>query len=92
MEHRRAPRKPLERPGLVIADDGETYPCIASDISPRGARITLLGRHQLPGEFSLSLFGERYRCRLVWRTCFHVGIEFLAPLEVAKAEELATAE
>ena len=38
---RNVPRQATERPGWVITDDGKTEPCIVSNISSAGAKVTL---------------------------------------------------
>ena len=82
-ELRKAPRVATERPGWVITDDGKTEPCIVSNISSAGAKVTLLSRQVLPPEFTLSLSGQKHRSRLAWRTVFHAGVEFLPSFATA---------
>ena len=74
---RRSPRLQVEKSGWIISDSGEK--CLVSNLSQHGAKITLLSRHDLPIEFTLSISGVERRSQIVWRTCFNVGVEF-APL------------
>jgi PilZ domain-containing protein len=74
---RSAPRLPVEKPGMVVVDNETRHPCLVSNLSSGGAKISLVQRHALPEEFTLSLSGSSNRVRLVWRTGFHAGVEFI---------------
>jgi hypothetical protein len=78
LELRQEPRISVERSGWIIKDDGRKDPCVVRNVSRSGAKITLLGRDNLPAEFTLSVLGARHRSRLVWRTRFNVGVAFAA--------------
>jgi hypothetical protein len=59
--------------------DGGTYPCIVTNISGLGAKLSLLRSSQeLPDQFSLSVDGNKSPVRIVWRTRFQVGIQFMS--------------
>jgi len=69
-------RQEKRQAGWIIDKDGQKKPCVVSDLSRYGAKITLLGNHELPAEFILSFSHENRRSRAVWRTCFNVGVRF----------------
>jgi hypothetical protein len=81
IEERESPRSNLQCSAWV--ELGGTLPrreCILSDVSDRGARLTLAAPNDLPEEFELlfSADGNRHRyCRVVWRSDAQVGVEFL---------------
>jgi hypothetical protein len=75
---RRELRRPVEVSGWIISDDGQSKPCTVSNLSPAGAKLTVLSRDDLPAEFDVSVAGTKYRSRLIWRAGLHVGIEFMA--------------
>ena len=72
---RRELRRPVEVSGWIISEDGQSKPCVVSNLSPTGAKLTVLTRDDLPPEFNVSVDGTKYRSRLVWRAGLHVGIE-----------------
>jgi len=81
IEERESPRRHLQCAAWV--DLGWAVPqreCILSDVSDRGARLTIAAPNDLPEEFTL-LFaadGSRQRhCRVVWRSDAQIGVEFL---------------
>jgi hypothetical protein len=76
LDLRRAHRMSVEKPGWIISDEGHKRPCLVSNLSRNGAKVTLLGRDDLPVEFTLSVSGAEHRSRIVWRTCFNVGVQF----------------
>src|SRR6266853_903905 len=54
-------------------------PCILSDFSNGGAKITGLRASTIPDEFLLRFphgHGRARKCRVIWRTDDKVGIEF----------------
>jgi hypothetical protein len=77
MERRQAVRAPMQKAGLMAFEDGSSYPCIVKNLSPRGAKISLLRSQELTDEFSLAIEGTRSRVRAIWRTRFHVGVRFI---------------
>ena len=52
---RRELRRPVEVSGWIISDDGQSNPCTVSNLSPAGAKLTVLSRDDLPAEFDLPL-------------------------------------
>jgi hypothetical protein len=74
---RRELRRPVEVSGWIISDDGQSNPCTVSNLSSKGARLTVLSYEDLPEEFDVSLAGAKHRSRLIWRAGLHVGIEFM---------------
>jgi hypothetical protein len=80
LDLRHAHRMSVEKPGWIISDDGHKKPCIVSNLSHNGAKVILLSRYDLPVEFTLTISGAEHRSRIVWRTCFNVGVQF-APLQ-----------
>jgi len=74
---RREVRRPIEVSGSIISDDGMCNPCTVSNLSSKGAKLTVLSRGDLPEEFDLSVAGSRHRSRLIWRAGLHAGIQFV---------------
>jgi hypothetical protein len=80
---RRELRRPVEVSGWIISDEGQSEPCVVSNLSPTGAKLTVLSRDDLPAEFTVSVEGSKHRSRLIWRAGLHVGIEFLPDVPAA---------
>jgi hypothetical protein len=77
-EQRRSPRRAVRYPARIGADDGsEPRSCTLIDISQTGAKLLAEEAHQLPGEFVLLLGGATRKCRIVWRSSEHVGVQFV---------------
>ncbi len=56
-----------------------TRPCILSNFSNQGARITGVMANTIPDEFMLRISGGRggiRKCRVLWRSNDTVGVEF----------------
>jgi hypothetical protein len=71
------PAKLLAAPGLPLRD------CRLLDISEQGARVEIENTDQVPDEFTLLLTPSgvpQRRCRMIWRTPTHVGVEFENPI------------
>lgn len=81
-ELRRSERTPSNYSARADFGDGsEPLPCLISDISNRGARLTLIDADEFPEKISLVLSydGEvRQRCRVVWRDGARAGLEFVS--------------
>jgi hypothetical protein len=73
---RQPPKMLVKKSGWIISDDGEKKPCLVSNLSQHGAKVTLLSRHDLPVEFTLSVSGVERRSQIVWQTYLSVGVEF----------------
>jgi hypothetical protein len=67
----------VEVSGWIISDDGQSKPCVVSNLSPSGAKLTVVSRDDLPAQFSVSVAGAKHRSRLVWRAGLHVGVQFV---------------
>jgi hypothetical protein len=52
-----------------------------SNLSPHGAKLTVLSRDQLPAQFTLLVEGVKHRSRLVWQTGLHAGVPFVREVE-----------
>jgi methyl-accepting chemotaxis protein len=63
----------------------QPMPCTVLDLSQGGAKLRVSFGALIPARFELAIpsRGERYRCRLVWRTLDALGVEFLARREGA---------
>ena len=65
---------------LCCSPDQPMVPCMLSDISESGARLTGLGPGAVPDAFTLHLSeaGRLYRrCRVVWRVRKDIGVAFI---------------
>jgi hypothetical protein len=78
---RAAPGRPFQYPAQVQGDDGGPLcSCTMSDVSQRGARLTIDNPSALPQAFWLLLSADGRvcrRCHVVWRTGTEVGVVFL---------------
>jgi hypothetical protein len=79
-ERRRNFRVEWNSPATIYdADRQLARPCILSDFSNSGAKITGVLASTIPDEFMLRItrgHGRTRSCRVVWRTDDAVGIEF----------------
>ena len=74
-ERRKSPRQEAHYLAqLDVGDPMSLLSCIISDISARGAKLTIASQQALPDEFTLLL---RRRCRVVRRGDGQVGVEFV---------------
>jgi PilZ domain len=82
-ERRMAPRKNVRHSALVIRlDDSIVDTCTVSNISARGAQLSLAVTNNFPNEFNLVLSkggAVRRRCEVVWQNETHVGVRFVVP-------------
>jgi hypothetical protein len=63
-------------------------PCILSDLSARGAKLSGVRANTIPDEFRLRTpNGDRRSCRVVWRTDHELGIGFADQNEAGQPEE-----
>jgi hypothetical protein len=76
---RRSPRRQVELSGSILSENNQPKACRVTNISPKGAKLTLTGPDDLPCEFTLSLAGAEHRSRLVWRVGLQAGVEFIRP-------------
>jgi hypothetical protein len=81
-EKRAARRKHLHYPARIVAgEDTPLVPCILTDISETGVRVSLQGEGagELPETVVLLLSptGVKRRCRVAWREGNEVGMEFV---------------
>jgi PilZ domain len=52
-------------------------PCILSDVSSGGAKLSGVRANTIPDEFRLRTpFGDRHTCHVVWRTDNELGVRF----------------
>jgi len=59
-------------------------PCIVSDFSNDGAKITIVRVRTIPDEFKLRITpgqGHARTCRVIWRTDDSLGVEFTDLIE-----------
>jgi hypothetical protein len=66
-------------------------PCILSDFSNGGAKITGVRVSTIPDEFLLRFshgHGRPRKCRVIWRTDDTLGIEFADPIKHAERPNL----
>lgn len=86
-ERRKHLRVEWVSPGTIYVGDGSPgRPCLVSNLSNGGARISRVDSDRLPDEFMLSLSprrGPSRKCRIVWRTKHDVGVEFAEPFPTA---------
>jgi hypothetical protein len=80
-DKRRNPRRSISYPAYIERGEGQpAIECALCDASQEGAQLALADPSSLPQEFILALSSDgaaRRRCRVMWRTEDHVGVEFL---------------
>jgi hypothetical protein len=80
-ELRQSKRKELHyRAWIVPAPKQPAHECMLADFSDTGAKIQRPIAIEVPDEFVLLLTSDGRlgrRCRVVWRSMDHVGIEFV---------------
>jgi hypothetical protein len=78
-DKRKARRHRLRRDAWVILDAGQRCKCVITNISDRGAHISIADSDALPDSFVLLLAengATRRRCRVIWRKPRETGIKF----------------
>ena len=75
MERRAEDRTRLAISGMILVDEHRTVPCIVSDRSATGIRVTLPNTEDLPDVFILTFddTGEALVCRAAWRKVDQIG-------------------
>lgn len=68
-------RTRLNVSGMILIDEHRTTPCIISDRSATGIRVTLPRAEELPDTFILTVdgTGEAIVCRAAWRRLYQIG-------------------
>ncbi len=74
---RRSPRAQVQLAGSILYGDGEPKVCLVTNISRRGAKLSLSVLEDLPYEFTLRVPGAEHRSRLVWRAGLEAGVELV---------------
>jgi hypothetical protein len=74
-ERRAANRTRLNVAGMILVDEHRTTPCIVSDRSASGIRVTLPCAEDLPDAFILTFddTGEALVCYAAWRKAEQLG-------------------
>jgi PilZ domain len=78
-ERRKTFRVEWNASALVYDCEGDWgYPCVISDLSRGGAKITGVIVDDLPDEFMLRISRARgsRKCRVLWRRASKLGVEF----------------
>ena len=78
-DKRKARRHRLRRDAWVMLDASQRCACVITNISDRGAHISIADSEALPDSFVLLLAengATRRRCRVIWRKPREVGIKF----------------
>lgn len=75
IERRAEDRTRLNIFGMILVDEHRTMPCIISDRSATGIRVTLPNAEELPDVFILTFddTGEALVCRAAWRKTDQIG-------------------
>ena len=76
IERRKEPRTHLSDViGRILIDEHRTVPCIISDRSIGGVRVTLPSTEDVPDAFVLTFdgTGEMMVCRAAWRKSDQIG-------------------
>ena len=78
-DKRKARRHRLRRDAWVMLDAGQRCECVITNISDRGAHISIADSDALPDSFVLLLAengATRRRRRVIWRKPREIGIKF----------------
>ena len=78
-DKRKARRHRLRRNAWVVLEAGQRLECVITNISDRGAHISIADSDALPDSFVLLLAengATRRRCRVIWRKPREIGIKF----------------
>ena len=78
-DKRKARRHRLRRDAWIMLEAGQRCECVITNISDRGAHISIADSNALPDSFVLLLAengATRRRCRVIWRKPREVGIKF----------------
>src|SRR5829696_73323 len=62
-------------------------PCVVSNLSNGGAKLSGLNAETIPDEFTLCLTAARSsarKCRVIWREKHELGVEFDEPLPTSR--------
>ena len=83
IERRYEVRTPHNTPGTILLDEHRSAPCIVSDRSATGIRVTLLNTDDVPDTFILTTddADDTLVCRVAWRKPDQIGCtaDVLAP-------------
>lgn len=88
-EGRRAQReRTLLQARVSFAGGSMSFPCIVTQISATGAKISVKDETVMPEHFQISIPQRRIDCeaRLVWRRAGHAGVAFKLSVGVAAAD------
>ncbi len=83
-EKRTSRRKHLQFPARILSEhSNDPVPCLLTDISETGARVSLQSADKLPETETVTLVlstqGVKRRCRIAWREGSDMGMEFIRP-------------
>jgi hypothetical protein len=73
-------RRRVEYAGSIQRPRGRPDLCVIWDISEKGARLVMPSVGDVPDKFVLTInrnSGERYYCRVMWRTECKLGVLFM---------------
>jgi hypothetical protein len=78
----------------TLYDGALARPCILSNLSNGGAKITGVRTATIPDEFGLRIAPRRriYACRVIWRTDDALGVQFTDPPDSAATRRTARRE
>jgi len=78
-DKRKTRRHRLRREAWLMPDGGQRCDCVITDISDRGAHISIPDSDAIPDSFMLLLAengSTRRRCRVIWRKPREIGVKF----------------
>jgi hypothetical protein len=85
-EHRKDPRRGIERDVRIELADGSAVGAVLADVSKSGARLTTKLLSNLPDQFLLKLSDDVQRwSRVVWRTAEEAGLQFIPTPQTVSA-------
>jgi hypothetical protein len=86
-ERRQHPRVEWIDSGTIDLGNGLPHrPCVVSNLSNSGAKLSGLEADTLPDEFTLFLTASQNsarKCRVIWREKHELGVEFDEPFPTA---------
>ena len=74
---RRAARRKVLKPGVIVVGRRSTLNCTVRNLSSRGAKLDVQTVVGIPDAFELRVDGHTETCRVIWRRLKEIGVAFV---------------